>query len=87
MAQIPREASTACRDIQFQRFPNQARDDPTNLVPQDARGDGVTWIRKGTLGSIGGAGAPTLLSRPCWSLAPDLHAPSGHHGPKWLLPE
>ena len=49
MAQMPRGASTACRDIQFQRFPNQARDDPTNLVPQDAsRG----WCHLDTQGHI-----------------------------------
>ena len=79
MAQMSHEASTACRDIQFQRFPNQARDDPTNLVTRRKPGDGVTWIRKGTLGSIGGAGVPptptiqalliarSRLARPLWT--------------------
>ena len=77
MAQMSYEASTACRDIQFQRFPNQARDDPTPTRRKP--GDGVTWIRKGTLGSIGGAGVPptptiqalliarSRLARPLWT--------------------
>jgi hypothetical protein len=65
MAPMPREAPTACRDIQFQRFPNQARDDPTNLVPQDAsRG----WRHLDTQGHIRinrWRGGSALLSRPC----------------------
>jgi hypothetical protein len=60
LAGMLREESRARRDTQFQRFPNQGRVDPANLFPQGASQASVTWMRKGTLGSIGGAGVPPI---------------------------
>jgi hypothetical protein len=72
VALLSEEASMACRDTQFQRSQAVLATLPTRRQP----GDGVTWTRKGTLGSIAGAGDPSdptvqalLIARPRLSRA------------------
>src|SRR5262249_45603565 len=88
LAQKSEEASTACRDTQSQRSPNQALVDRAKLFLPGAS------QAKASLGCamahwdqlIVRAIHPARLSRPCYSLARGTHAPFGHHDPRRSLP-
>ena len=72
LSDILEEASMVCKDTLFQRFPNEGRGPSNQSLPTMRQpGDGVTWTRKGTLGSISDAGDPPgpiiqalLIARP-----------------------